>query len=136
METFIPIQGMQECVNDTGTYVLKSDYDNLKEKYKDECSRLREEVIFGFYEDDIPVYIQGYNNGAHEITEIVTAEEVTVYLNMIIKLRKQLDIYKKFANNMDDFFEYSLKSLRINDLRRDTKIVLFFHRQTQIIRVL
>lgn len=106
MKTFSPIQGMHNCVNDTGHYVLKSDYDELHKEYL----TTREEVVFGFYEDDVPVYIQGYNKGAHEITEIVTAEEITGYLNMVIKLRKQLDIYKKFANNMDDFFEYRNKS--------------------------
>lgn len=29
MKTFSPIQGMYECVNDTGSYVLKSDYDRV-----------------------------------------------------------------------------------------------------------
>jgi len=47
----------------------------------------RERVVWGFYEDSIPHYIQG-KAGEHEINESVTAEQVrNVY--------KALDIYKR-----------------------------------------
>ena len=49
----------------------------------------RENVVWGFYEEKIPQYIQG-KAGESEICHPVTAEEITSMQNTIIKLRKHI----------------------------------------------
>ena len=60
-------------------------YENPKEAAT-EIDRLRGEVVFGFYEDLIPTFHQGYN-GINELCEPVTAEEVTGYVTKIHELQ-------------------------------------------------
>jgi hypothetical protein len=58
---------------------------------KKEIERLKGEVIFCFSEDEIPIYIQGYFNGTHEMTEVCTAEQVNNLVNLIVELRKKYE---------------------------------------------
>jgi hypothetical protein len=55
--------------------------------YKENCDWYRDRVVWGFYEDQTPHYIQG-KAGEHEINEPVTAEQVR-------NLYKALDVYKR-----------------------------------------
>lgn len=63
-----------------------TDYRKELEQIKTEVERLKQEVIWGFYMDDKPQFIQGYAQGAHEMTELCTAEEVNGYVNRIKEL--------------------------------------------------
>jgi hypothetical protein len=54
---------------------------------EENCDWYRDRIVWGFYQDSIPHYIQG-KSGEHEINEPVTAEQVrNVY--------KALDVYKR-----------------------------------------
>ena len=62
---------------------------NHKSLTTSECEWYRENVVWGFYEEKIPQYIQG-KAGESEICHPVTAEEITSMQNTIIKLRKHI----------------------------------------------
>ena len=51
----------------------------------------RENVVWGFYEEKIPQYIQG-KAGESEICSPVTAEDVTRMQDCILKLKKKIKI--------------------------------------------
>lgn len=55
--------------------------------YKESCDWYRDRVVWGFYEDQTPHYIQG-KAGEHEINDPVTAEQVR-------NLYKAFDVYKR-----------------------------------------
>jgi hypothetical protein len=55
-----------------------------------ELERVKEEVVFGFYEDQYPIYAQGYRVGAHELSSPITAEEANGMVNQIIDLQREL----------------------------------------------
>ena len=55
--------------------------------YKEKCAWYQDRVVWRFYDDQTPHYIQG-KAGEHEINEPVTAEQVT-------NLHKALDVYKR-----------------------------------------
>ncbi len=54
----------------------------------------REQVIWGFYEEKIPQYIQG-KAGENEICSPITAEDVTKMQNTIFELKQQIKHFKK-----------------------------------------
>ena len=48
----------------------------------------REQVVFCFSEDEVPVFIQGYAKGCHEITDVCTAAQVNhIVANLVLKKR-------------------------------------------------
>ena len=53
--------------------------------------KLRSEVVFGFYEEEYPLFAQGYERGAHELSSPVTAQECDGYVDTIKRLRAQLE---------------------------------------------
>lgn len=55
---------------------------------KGECVSLAEKLISGFYEEEKPHFRQGAPK--HELEELVTAEEVTGYVEQIVTLRAAL----------------------------------------------
>jgi (p)ppGpp synthase/HD superfamily hydrolase len=65
-----------------------------------EISRLQGEVVFGFYEEEVPVFIQGYENrqGINELCSPVTADEVTGYVRKIVQLRTELQSIRRALN--------------------------------------
>lgn len=54
----------------------------------EEIRRLREELVSGFYEDDVPMFTQG--RPVHELQSVVTAEECTGYVTKISMLRQRM----------------------------------------------
>lgn len=54
----------------------------------------RENVVWGYYEDEIPSYYQG-KAGENEVCEPVTAELVNKMIDHITKLEKALEIYQR-----------------------------------------
>jgi len=55
-----------------------------------EIERLKEEVVFGFYEGEYPCFAQGYGKGINELSSPVTAQEVTSYIIQIIELKRRV----------------------------------------------
>lgn len=53
---------------------------------KRQLDEAREEVVFGFYEADHPLFAQGYSKGLHELSSPVTAEECSKYVKQIVEL--------------------------------------------------
>jgi len=53
------------------------------DRLREENERLRNEVVFGFYEEEHPMFVQGYDKGVHELTSPVTAEECAGYVNLV-----------------------------------------------------
>ena len=58
---------------------VKTALKNANERIK----QLESEVVFGFYEEEYPMYVQGYEKGLHELTSPVTACEVNAYVETI-----------------------------------------------------
>lgn len=54
---------------------------------------LREKIVYGFYEEGRPSFHQGIA-GEHELTEPVTANQVTNWFNELERKRKQFDHMK------------------------------------------
>jgi hypothetical protein len=63
---------------------------NEVERLKEQLEWYRERVVWGFYEEEKPIFYQG-SSGEHEICEPVTSEMVT-------NLVKSLDIYERERN--------------------------------------
>lgn len=55
-----------------------------------ELDRLKNEVVFGFYEEAYPLFVQGYAKGVHELSSPVTAEECAGYVRRIQDLKAAL----------------------------------------------
>jgi len=67
------------------------DWRKVAELRRDAIKRLtverdeaRSEVVFGFYEEEHPLFVQGYDKGVHELASPVTSEECAGYINTII----------------------------------------------------
>jgi hypothetical protein len=58
---------------------------------------LSEQVISGFYEEEIPLFTQG--EPTHELQDVVTADEVTRYVMKIVSLTKELEGVKAAVDN-------------------------------------
>lgn len=80
-------------------WTMKKFLEDNDQRFLDEIKRLREEVVFGFYEEEYPLYVQGYDKGIHELTSPVTAEEVTGLVNKIKELN---DTIKKLNDRITD----------------------------------
>lgn len=57
----------------------------------DTIATLKSRLISGFYEEELPQFSQG--EPTHELQELVTAEEVSGYVQRIAALREALRIY-------------------------------------------
>lgn len=66
----------------------------------DELERVKEEVVFGFYEDRMPFYTQGYAKGAHELTSPITASEANHMVWKINNLEQELIEAKKTIDSL------------------------------------
>lgn len=58
-----------------------------------ELEAAQDQVVWGFYEERVPIFKQG-RAGWHELTEPVTAEEVTRYVTKIEELTAERDALK------------------------------------------
>lgn len=79
-------------------------------KFHDEIKRLQDEVVFGFYEEEKPLFAQGYQGaGGCELCEPVTAKEVQGYVDKIQELTKtistQKEIIKILSGSVEKFEE-------------------------------
>lgn len=73
-------------------------YPDTLEEAKIEIDKLRDAVVFGFYEEKYPSYTQGFEEGAHELTSEVTANECNHLIGMVKDLEERL----KAANLLVD----------------------------------
>lgn len=81
-------------------WTMKKFLEDHDQKFLDEIKRLQEEVVFGFYEEETPVFVQGYQEaGGCELCEPVTAKEVTGY---ILKIKELEETINKLNNKLSD----------------------------------
>jgi hypothetical protein len=59
---------------------------------------LQSKLIWGFYEEEVPQFQQG--GDPHELMELVTAKEVTEYVEAITNLRADLEAQKLALNSI------------------------------------
>jgi protein-tyrosine-phosphatase len=82
-------------------------------------TRLKSQLISGFYEEEIPQFTQG--EPTHELQELVTAEEVTSYVQRLVELRKALrGLHEAALPDPYDERDTSIEWLRktINEIRK------------------
>ena len=71
------------------------------EDYIKQIRQLQDEVVFGMYEDEYPMYVQGYTKGLHELSSPMTATEANGLIkvirrqNVLINKAIQLEEYQK-----------------------------------------
>ncbi len=76
-------------------WTMKKHLEENDQRFHDEIDRLKEEVVFGFYEEEYPLFAQGYKKGINELSSPVTADEVTGYINKIIELKNKIEILER-----------------------------------------
>ena len=81
----------------------------LKRSWEAEAKvrELEDEVVFGFYEGEYPVFAQGYSRGVNELSSPVTAIECTHYVAHIRRLKEAAERVLKWVrpiagDNRDD----------------------------------
>lgn len=74
----------------------------LIEMLLSENKSLRKQIVYGFYEEEVPIFT--YEEGAHpELSYPITAEEITDYVN---SLRKNLELLKDIKLFLTRFLEW------------------------------
>lgn len=81
-------------------WTMKKFLEDNDQKFLDEIKRLQNEVVFGFYEEEKPIFAQGYQGaGGCELCEPVTAKEVQGYVDKIKELEATI---KKLNDRISD----------------------------------
>lgn len=97
------------------------------DQYEAEQPNYREMVVWGFYEDMIPSYVQG-SRGEHELSSAVSADEVThmmrefceavKHLDDIVKWAEDLGYYADIATELAPVFQRAKKFLETENAKR------------------
>jgi hypothetical protein len=81
------------------------------EDYIEQIRQLQDEVVFGFYEDEYPTYVQGYIKGLHELTTPLTANEANA---MMDKIRRQKILIGKAIQLCEIVEDWNLNEVSID----------------------
>lgn len=78
-----------ESLNDAESRAVLDDLLNAVLRTAEQLAVQSEKVVYGFYEEEHPLFAQG-SKGIHELSSEVTAEECKGYIEKIKALEKQV----------------------------------------------